>query len=83
MVSVLVGIAAFVGVALIFKLAIAGPNPAYDRNPFPDPDPAQKKLVELLIADATGTDTHGLADFIREQCWGGSELRNRLNSCSK
>jgi hypothetical protein len=78
MVSVLVAIAAFAGVALVYKLATAGPNPAFERDPYPDPDPDQQKLVELLIADATGTDARGLADFIRKQRWGGTELRNRL-----
>jgi hypothetical protein len=78
MVGVLVAIAAFAGVALVYKLATAGPNPAFDRDPYPDPDPDQQKLVELLIANATGTDTHGLANFIRKQRWGGTELRNRL-----
>ena len=71
MASVLVAIAAFAGVALVYKLAAAGRNPAFD-------DPDQQKLVELLIADATGTDAHGLANFIRKQLWGGTELRNRL-----
>ena len=71
MASVLVAIAAFAGVALVYKLVAAGPNPAFD-------DPVQQKLVELLIADATGTDAHGLANFIRKQRWGGTELRNRL-----
>jgi hypothetical protein len=78
MAGVLVAIAAFAGVALVYKLATAGPNPAFDRNPYPDPDADQQKLVELLIADATGTDAHGLADFIHKQRWGGTELRNRL-----
>jgi hypothetical protein len=78
MISVLVAIAAFAGVVLIYKLATAGPDPAFDRDPYPNPDPDQQKLVELLIADATGTGTHGLANFIRKQPWGGVELRNRL-----
>jgi hypothetical protein len=71
MASVLVAIAAFAGVALVYKLVAAGPNPVFD-------DPDQQKLVELLIADATGADAHGLANFIRKQRWGGTELRNRL-----
>jgi hypothetical protein len=74
MVSVLIAIAAFAGVALVCKLATAGPNPAFDRDPYPD----QQKLVELIIADATGTDADGLVNFIRQQRWGGTELRNRL-----
>jgi hypothetical protein len=78
MATVLVAIAAFAGAALVYKLATAGPNPAFDRDPYPDPDPDQQKLVALLIADATGTDAHGLANFIRKQRWGGTELRNRL-----
>jgi hypothetical protein len=78
MVSVLIAIAAFAGVALVCKLATAGPNPAFDRDPYPDPDPDQQKLVELIIADATGTDADGLVNFIRQQRWGGTELRNRL-----
>jgi hypothetical protein len=78
MASVLVAIAALAGVALVYKLAIAGPNPAFDRNPYPDPDPDQQKLVDLLMADAAGTDAHGLANFIRERRWSGTELRNRL-----
>jgi hypothetical protein len=79
MVSALIAIAAFAGVALVFKLATAAPNPAFDPAPYPDPDPDQQKLVALLIADATGTDTQGLVNFIRRQRWGGTELRNRLN----
>jgi hypothetical protein len=63
-------------VAFVCKLATGGPNPAFD-------DPDQQKLVELLIADATGTDAHGLADFIRKQRWGGTELRNRLIQARK
>src|SRR5271154_6700786 len=71
MASVLIAIAAFAGVAFICKLATARPNPAFD-------DHDQQKLVQLLIANATGTDAHGLANFIRKQRWGGTELRNRL-----
>jgi hypothetical protein len=71
MASVLLAIAAFAGVTLLYKVVTAGPNPAFD-------DPDQEKLVELLIADATGTDAHGLENFIRKQRWGGTELRNRL-----
>jgi hypothetical protein len=78
MASVLVAIAAFAGVALVYKLATAGPNPAFERDPYPDPDRDQQKLVELLFVDATETDAHGLTNFIRKQRWGGTELRNRL-----
>jgi hypothetical protein len=78
MARVLIAIAAVAGVALLYKLATAGPNPAFDRDPYPDPDPDQLKLVELIIADATGTDAHGLENFIRKQGWGCTELRNRL-----
>jgi hypothetical protein len=76
MASVLIAIAAFAGVASVCKLATAGPNPAFD-------DPDQQKLVDLLIADATGTDAHGLVNFIRKQRWGGTELRNRLIQARK
>jgi hypothetical protein len=78
MISALVAIAAFAGAVLIYKLVTAGPNPAFDRDPYSNPDPDQQKLVELIIADATGTDANGLANFIRKQPWGGEELRNRL-----
>jgi hypothetical protein len=78
MVIALIAIAALAGVALVYKLANAGPEAAFDLNPEHYPDPDQQKLVELLIAGATGTDGHGLVSFIRKQRWGGTELRNRL-----
>jgi hypothetical protein len=76
MVSVLVAIAALACVALVYKLATAEP-PAFGRGP------DQQKLVELLMADATGTEADGLANFIRKQHWGGTELRNRLIDAQK
>lgn len=81
MVSGLVAIAAFIGVALVYKLVTARPNPGFypfHPKPYPDPHPNQEKLIELLIADANGTDVDGLANFIRKQRWGGTQLRNRL-----
>src|ERR1700733_7400504 len=78
MVSVLVAIAALAGVALVYKLATAGPEAAFDLNPEHYLGPDQQNLVDLLIADATGTDAHGLVNFIRKQRWGGTELQNRL-----
>jgi hypothetical protein len=78
--SVLVAIAAFVGAALAYKLVFAAPNPGFDPHPHPDhdTDPDQQKLVELLIARATGTDVHAIGDFVRKKNWGGNRLRNRL-----
>jgi hypothetical protein len=78
MVNVLIAIAALAGVALVYKLATARPEAAIDLNPEHYPDPDQQKLVELLIADATGTDANSLVNFIRKQRWGGNRLRNRL-----
>jgi hypothetical protein len=78
MVNVLVATAAFASVALVYKLATAGPEAAFDLNPEHYSDPDQQKLVELLIADASGTDAHALVNFIRKQRWGGHRLRNRL-----
>ena len=78
MVNVLIAIAALAGVALVYKLATACPEEAFDPNPEHYPDPDQQQLVALLIADATGTDAHGLIEFIRKQRWGGNRLRNRL-----
>jgi hypothetical protein len=78
MASILVAIAALAGLALVYKLAIAGPEATLDLNPEHYRDPEQQKLVELLIADATGTDAHGLVNFIDKQRWGGNRLRNRL-----
>lgn len=56
MVSVLVAIAAFAGVALIYKLATAGPNPAFDRNPYPDPDSDAISALRLrsMVNDGSG-----------------------------
>jgi hypothetical protein len=78
MASLLIAIAALAGLALVYKLAIAGPEAASDLNPEHYRDPDQQKLVELLIADATGADAHALANFIDKQRWGGNRLRNRL-----
>jgi hypothetical protein len=78
MANILVAIAALAGLALVYKLAIAGPEAAFDLNPEHYRDPDQQKLVELLIADATGTDALGLVNFIDKQRWGGNRLRNRL-----
>jgi hypothetical protein len=80
MLSILVAVAGLVGLALAYKLVTARPNPRFNLHPgpYPDPHPNQDKLVELLIADATGTDADGLANFVRKQRWGGTELRNRL-----
>lgn len=76
MVSVLIAIAAFASLALVYMLATAGTNPAFD-------DPDQQKLVDLLIADATGTDTYGLADFISKQRLGRYRATKSPNPCSK
>jgi hypothetical protein len=78
MASLLVAVAALAGLVLFYKLAIAGPEAIFDRNPEHYRDPDQQKLVELLIADATGTDALGLVNFIDKQQWGGNRLRNRL-----
>jgi hypothetical protein len=85
MVSILAAVAGLVGLALAYKLVTARPNPRFNLQPgpYPDPHPNQDKLVELLIADATGTDTDGLANFVRKQRWGGTELRKPSNLCSK
>jgi hypothetical protein len=76
--ALLVAIAALAGLILVYKLALAGPEAAFDLNPEHYRDPDQQKLVDLLIADATGTDAHGLLNFIDKQRWGGNRLRNRL-----
>jgi hypothetical protein len=78
MLNVLITIAALAGLALVFRLATAGPEVVFNLNPDHYPDSDQQKLVELLIADATGTDAGALVNFIRKQRWGGNRLRNRL-----
>ena len=78
MASLLIAIAALAGLALVYKLVLAGPEAVFDLNPEHYRDPDQQKLVELLIADATGTDARGLVNFIDKQRWGGNRLRNRL-----